>query len=162
MQKRKIPALSILSIHRTRFPLLIVAVSLLVFLPSFISMPADLDKDVLTWTNQFRRSNGMKELIMREDLNEIARKHSEDMAKGKTDFGHDGFEKRYSKVRKIFKSCTAAENVAYGATTGKDAVTQWKNSSPHRHNLLGDYRYIGIGTARDREGRIYYTQIFVG
>ena len=156
LQKRKIPYLF--------KPLQYFSSLLVIFLvfSSFSSVPADLEQDVLNWTNQFRKSNGRQELIMREDLNEIARKHSEDMAKGKTGFGHDGFDKRYNKVRKIFQSCTAAENVAFGAVTGKDAVTQWRNSPPHRQNLLGNYRYIGIGTARDKNGRIYYTQIFVG
>lgn len=98
---------------------------------------------------------------MRSDLNEIARRHSENMAKGNCAFGHSGFDQRYNKVKKIFQSCTAAENVAFGAQTGKDAVEQWKNSSPHRKNLLGGYKYVGIGTARSKQGRIYYTQILV-
>jgi uncharacterized protein YkwD len=128
---------------------------------SFKPAPEGLDADVLRYTNQFRKAHGLNSLSMRSDLNEIARKHSENMAKGKCSFGHSGFDQRYSKVKKIFQTCTAAENVAYGAYTGKEAVEQWKNSSPHRRNLLGKFHYIGIGTARDTRGRIYYTQIFV-
>jgi uncharacterized protein YkwD len=98
---------------------------------------------------------------MRNDLNAIARKHSEDMAKGNCSFGHSGFDQRYTRIKKIFQSCTAAENVAYGYRTGKEAVDQWKNSGGHRGNMLGKYKYTGIGTAADARGRIYYTQIFV-
>jgi uncharacterized protein YkwD len=54
-----------------------------------------------------------------------------------------------------------AENVAYGATTAKEVVSMWKGSSGHRKNMLGNYKYIGIGTARDKRGAIYYTEIFV-
>ena len=140
---------------------LLLLFSPFLLLASFKPVTGSLDADVLKYTNQFRKANGLKTLSMRSDLNEIARKHSENMAKGKCSFGHAGFDQRYNKVKKIFQSCTAAENVAYGAQTGRDAVEQWKNSSPHRRNLLGRYHYIGIGTARDARGRIYYTQIFV-
>jgi len=99
---------------------------------------------------------------MRDDLNEIARKHSEDMAKGKCAFGHSGFEQRETQAQEIIKPFYAmAENVAFGATTAKDVVTMWKNSSEHRKNMLGDYKYIGIGTAPDAKGQLYYTEIFV-
>lgn len=132
-----------------------------VVLASFIAPDGSLDNDVLNHTNKFRRSHNKPALVLRDDLSAIARKHSQDMASGRKDFGHIGFEQRSAQVRRIFKSCTLAENVAYGAETGKEAVDQWKNSSGHRKNLLGNYTYIGIGTARDRQGRIYYTQILV-
>jgi uncharacterized protein YkwD len=99
---------------------------------------------------------------MRDDLNTIARRHSEDMARGRRSFGHGGYNQRELEIQKIIKPFYGmAENVAYGARSGKDAVSQWKNSSSHRRNMLGDYKFIGIGTARDRHGVIYYTQIFV-
>ena len=40
---------------------------------------------------------------------------------------------------------------------------QWMNSTGHRENILGDYQYIGIGTAfHDHEEpyAIYHTQNF--
>ena len=100
---------------------------------------------------------------MRDDLNAIARKHSEDMASGRCRFGHDGYNIRVSKIKKMIKPCDGfiGENVAYGARTGKEAFDIWKNSKAHRANMLGDYEYIGIGTASNRKGVIYYTQIFV-
>ena len=120
-----------------------------------------LADDVLKYTNDFRKSNGLSTLVMRNDLNDIARKHSEDMANGRKSFSHDGFKQRTKQVEKIFRSCTIAENIAYGADSGKDAVMLWKKSSAHRQNMLGNYKYIGIGTARNKRGVIYYTQIFV-
>lgn len=136
------------------------------FLLSFTSekpLTDGLTEDVLNYTNQFRRSKGLKILEMRDDLNAIARKHSEDMAKGRCSFGHSGYDLRVSKIKKTIKPCDGyvGENVAYGAHTGKEAFDIWKNSSGHRKNMLGDYNYIGIGTARSRKGVIYYTQIFV-
>ena len=121
-----------------------------------------LNDEVLKYTNQFRRSHRLHALEMREDLNAIARKHSEDMAKGKCGFGHGGYHQRELQVQKIIKvEYGMAENVAYGATTAKQVVSMWKGSSGHRKNMLGNYKFIGIGTARDKRGSIYYTEIFV-
>lgn len=96
-------------------------------------------------------------------LNTIARKHSEDMAGGRVGFGHEGFGKRNAMANRVIKHMhDFAENVAYGPTTGTAVVNLWKNSPGHRRNMLGHYKYIGIGVAKDRQGRIYYTQVFAG
>jgi uncharacterized protein YkwD len=100
-------------------------------------------------------------LIRRDDLNAIAQKHSENMARGRVGFGHSGFNERFNQASKMIKGFKAfAENVAYGPRSGKEAVVMWKNSPEHRRNMLGRYRYIGIGAAKDRRGVIYYTQVF--
>jgi len=149
---------------RTYFIVTIACLSLFAGLISFSSdKNANLVQDVLSQTNQFRKSKGLPELIIRNDLNEIAQKHSSDMAKGRVDFGHDGFEKRNAMASKKIKPIYSfAENVAYGARSGKEVVTMWKNSSGHRKNMLGHFKWIGIGTAKDPQGRIYYTQVFAG
>ncbi|MEO6730029.1 MAG: CAP domain-containing protein [Ferruginibacter sp.] len=119
--------------------------------------------DVLSQTNQFRKSKGLPELIIRDELNSIAQKHSKDMASGRVGFGHGGFDKRNAQVTQKMNPITSfAENVAYGAATGKAVVDMWKNSSGHRRNMLGRYKYVGIGIAKDKKGRIFYTQIFAG
>ncbi|MEP7374110.1 MAG: CAP domain-containing protein [Chitinophagaceae bacterium] len=119
--------------------------------------------DVLSQTNQFRKSNRLPALTINTELNAIAQKHSADMANGRVGFGHGGFSKRNQMARNAIQSLNRfAENVAYGATSGKEVVTDWKNSPGHRRNMLGRYKYIGIGIARDRRGRIYYTQVFAG
>jgi len=137
--------------------------SLLLFFLIAPSVPKEeLNEDIFKYTNQFRRSKGLPVLIMRDDLNTIARRHSEDMAKGRSGFGHTGYDQRERQVQKLIKPFHAmAENVAYGAGSGKQVVDLWKNSSGHRRNMLGNYKYIGIGTARNKQGIIFYTQIFV-
>jgi len=137
---------------------------LFVSLVSFIPVnEAKLVDDVLSQTNKFRRSKGLPALVINEDLNAIAQKHSNNMAKGRVGFGHGGFSQREAQAkRKISSLYSFAENVAYGPETGKEVVTMWKNSSGHRRNMLGRYKYIGIGIAKDRRGRIYYTQVFGG
>ncbi|HMK26344.1 MAG TPA: CAP domain-containing protein [Chitinophagaceae bacterium] len=147
-------------IRRSSFNFFITG--LLLLLSSSVPVREGLTDDILKYTNQFRRSEGKPALLMRNDLNAIARRHSEDMASGRCDFGHAGFDKRESEAEKLVSPFHGmAENVAYGPETGKEVVAMWQNSRGHRKNILGDYKYIGIGTATDRRGIIYYTQIFV-
>jgi uncharacterized protein YkwD len=144
--------------------LVFIIPALFLSLPSFSFVPEHgVVGDVLTYTNKFRKSHGLKSLVMREDLNTIARKHSENMARGRIGFGHSGFDQRYRQVcKKISGVYQVAENVAYGPRSGKEVVKQWKDSAGHRRNMLGKYKYIGIGIAKDRRGHIYYTQVFAG
>jgi uncharacterized protein YkwD len=143
-----------------RFAFLFLLAGMIFTLASFYA-PASVVSEVLSSTNQYRKANSLPALQMREDLNSIARKHSQDMANGRRSFGHDGFEQRHKQVKKIFQSCTMSENVAYGKMDGDAAVDMWKNSAGHRQNLLGNYRYVGIGVATDKKGVSYFTQIFV-
>jgi len=124
---------------------------------------ANLVNDVLNLTNRFRKSKGLPVLVMKQQLNVLAQKHSVDMAKGRVGFGHAGFGKREAKALKEIKGLHSfAENVAFGATFANEVVTMWKNSPGHRRNMLGPYKYIGIGIAKDSKGQIYYTEVFGG
>lgn len=151
-----------LPVLKTNFYFFIFSVISLLLFSSSAPLKEGLTEDVLKYTNQFRKSKGLPALEMRNELNAIARNHSEDMASGRRSFGHGGYDQRELKVKKIIKPYSAmAENVAYGARNGKEAFEIWKNSSGHKKNMLGNYKYIGIGTAQNKRGVIYYTQIFV-
>lgn len=117
-------------------------------------------EDVLNYTNEFRTSKGLGKLSSNAILNNIAQQHSENMASGKVKFGHDGFSKRYASAQQQLAVKYVAENVAFGVFTGQDAVNLWKNSDGHRKNMLGSYARIGIGIAKDKQGHIFYTQLF--
>src|SRR4051812_35606936 len=79
--------------------------------------------DVLSFTNKFRKSKRLPSLEMQEELNAIAQKHTDDMARGRVEFGHGGFDTREARARKYFPHATHfAENVAYGSHNGKDVV----------------------------------------
>lgn len=149
---------------RTFLNTTIIFLSLFVSLLSFSpNKNTDLVAEVLSQTNQFRESQGLPEFIIRQELNEIAQKHSADMASGRVKFGHTGFEERNTMANNAIKGLHSfAENVASGASSANEVVNLWKNSPGHRRNMLGAYKYIGIGTAKDAQGRIYYTEVFAG
>lgn len=55
------------------------------------------------------------------------------------------------------------ENVAYGGATAAGMFAQWKNSPPHRANMLDrDFDTYGIGFYVDRNGTMYGTTVFYG
>ena len=64
----------------------------------------------------------------------------------------------------ILKACKLSmvgENVAYGYSNGRAAVTAWMNSSGHRANILNTkYRLIAVGAVQDEDGRWYVAQVF--
>lgn len=121
----------------------------------------NMEEDILYFTNKFRSSKGLKPLVMNEVLGDEARVHSQNMARRKTPFGHKGFEKRTQRAKKDLGWGSAfAENVAYGHLDAEAVVDLWINSPGHRKNLLGNYRYIGIGIAEAKDGSLYFTQIF--
>jgi len=122
---------------------------------------ADISADIFTYTNLFRESKQLPPLKRHSFFDELAEKHSRNMANKKTQFGHDHFEDRNREASKKIKGLSAfAENVAYGQLTGAEVVELWKNSSGHRKNILGNFTMIGIGVATAADGTIFYTQIF--
>ncbi len=121
-----------------------------------------LEDDILKYTNEYRRSQGKAALQTDAAAATQAALHSRNMAKGKTGFGHDGFQERVDAVsRKSGPVSAAAENVAYGQLDAEQVVKGWIKSKMHRKNMLGNYNRIGIGTARSRDGTLYFTQLFV-
>ena len=54
------------------------------------------------------------------------------------------------------------ENIAYGYPSGRAVVNRgWMHSEGHRENILRpSYRLMGIGAARDRQGRWWVSQVF--
>lgn len=146
-----------------KFKSLAILLVPILLLTSFVKAhTASLEKEILRYTNDFRQSKGKSKLVMEDLINVQAEKHAINMAKGKTPFGHQGFQDRVKaiKSRTGFISA-AAENVAYGDMTAKEVVQGWINSPTHRKNLLGNYTHIGIGVARNKNGTLYFTQLFI-
>src|SRR5688500_6380106 len=86
-----------------------IAVTVSSFAPSANHNLAD---EVLAETNSFRQTKGLAALEMKDELNAIAQEHSENMAKGRTRFGHAGFEQRNGMaLKRINAISTFAENV---------------------------------------------------
>lgn len=113
--------------------------------------------------NRIRRKHGRRPLQYWTQLSNCAREHSQNMASGKTPFGHQGFDERAKKMQSQACLCAFGENVAYSyncADPVETAVDGWMKSPSHRDNILGDFEETGIGIGISKEGKFYATQLF--
>jgi uncharacterized protein YkwD len=123
----------------------------------------EMTSEIFRLVNEHRKSMGLKPLIINEVMSQAAEDHSRNMANGKTPFGHEQMDERVAKINKQLKQHASswAENVATGQRTAKAAVDKWLSSQGHRENIEGDYNIIGIGIAKDANGTLFFTQIFI-
>lgn len=128
------------------------------------AVSSNMEESILAIINDHRRSRGLSSLQMLNAASAQAYQHSKDMATGKTGFGHDGFEQRVQAIKKTMGAgmmSAWAENVAYGELSSQEVVKGWLNSPPHKKNIEGNYNLTGIGVYKDRQGVLYFTQIFL-
>lgn len=121
-------------------------------------------KKVLLYVNDYRKSKNLSPLVSSEPLDRLARAHSSAMQRS-NQMDHQGFSGRVAKVRKLYPRTYIAENIGFNyslALPEKTMVDSWMSSQGHRANILGNYRYTGIGVTQNAEGKIFFTQIFVG
>ena len=123
-----------------------------------------IELDVLNYVNDYRASRNLEPLERNPYMDEIAKKHSLDMANGTRKFSHNGFKKRAAAIRKLSTtSYTVGENLYYTTypnEVGKNTVGGWITSVDHHKNLVSDYTYAGIGVVRNKRGRIYITMLY--
>lgn len=126
----------------------------------------ELESDVFELINDYRESKGLSRLTANADIATIAREHSENMANGTVEFGHDGFsDDRFPQMLKLVNGAgSGAENVAWA--TDRDQLAEviaqgWINSDGHRANIERSvYTQSGMGIAAV-DGRYYFTQLFL-
>lgn len=113
--------------------------------------------------NIIRTNTDLPELLPLESIGYLARFHSEEMASGAVELGHNGFYERILSLNKSIEIYTAAENIGANSDNYplESALEGWMDSKDHKENILGDYNYSGVGIAYDEDDAVYLTQIFV-
>lgn len=128
----------------------------------------DLERKAFALLNFQRKIQGLPALEWSEDLAQIARIHSEDMA-NKNYFSHvssDGSQvnKRADQLG-VRHWRAIGENIAYNrgfANPIEFAVERWMQSPSHKQNLLsGQWKESGVGIAVTKDGTYYFTQVFI-
>ena len=125
------------------------------------TLQSDIDKEIFDLINTHRESKGLDKLEFDEVIWKAANKHSQNMASGTTDFGHDGFTERVAGIKEEIGGSASAENVAMGYTTADAVVKGWLNSDGHKKNIEGSYTHSSVSAVEDNGGTYYYTQIFI-
>jgi uncharacterized protein YkwD len=124
-----------------------------------------LEQKTFSLINQYRKSHELPLLAWDDSIAKVARAHSKDMATGEVDFGHEGFSDRISYLKTVMTGLWGAgENVLMTSEpdqVAQRAVALWLRSPHHLENIRGDFNYSGLGVWQNKNGAIYFTQIFV-
>ncbi|MDZ7993192.1 MAG: CAP domain-containing protein [Nostoc sp. EfeVER01] len=123
---------------------------------------AAIEQSIFNQINNYRASQGLPALTRNSAIDNQVRLHSKNMANGTVSFGHSGFSERLNATGVSYRG--AAENVAYNQGYGDPAtkaVQGWLKSPGHLANIRGNYNLTGIGVAKNSQGAIYFTQIFI-
>lgn len=102
--------------------------------------------------NRARSRHGLRRLRRDKQLGYVARKHSVKMASASS-LWHDG-----DMGRKVTRWRRLAQNTGRGGSC-RALARSFMASQTHRTNILGRFRFIGVGT-ESRGGLIYAQQIF--
>ena len=112
--------------------------------------------------NTERIKNNLNILSYSDKATVSSRKHSEDMMI-KNYFDHTNKKNKSPFDRMQDEGINyknAGENIAAGQSSAIYAHHALMNSMGHRKNILGDYKYIGVGVVFGGYYSIYYTQNF--
>lgn len=124
----------------------------------------DYQDIILKKTNKARIEKYLKPLKMDSKLNKIAMEKAKDMAKNQ-ELSHNSpkFGTTFNLMKKKgIKYSAAGENIARWHSTPEFVVERWLKSKGHRKNILNpEYTQIGIGRAKDKNGKNYWVQVFI-
>jgi uncharacterized protein YkwD len=129
---------------------------------------ASIERQTFELINKKREALGLSPLVWSDELAELARLHSQDMA-DKNYFSHRGsdgtmVDDRADKIG-IVNWSAIGENIAF--LRGYDdaaafAVERWMESPAHKQNLLDKrWKETGMGVAILPDGTYYFTQVFL-
>jgi uncharacterized protein YkwD len=119
-----------------------------------------LESEILDGVNKYRESIGMKALARVDEVTYQADDHTVYMTSNEV-VNHDNFNVRYSNLVSEVGAKAVAENVAFGYGNADAVVKAWIASEGHRVNIEGDFTHFGISVDKDKNGKNYFTNIFM-
>jgi len=119
-----------------------------------------LESEILDGVNKYRESIGMTALARVDEVTYQADDHTVYMTSNEV-VNHDNFNVRYSNLVTEVGAKAVAENVAFGYGNADAVVKAWIASEGHRENIVGDFTHFGISVDKDKNGKNYFTNIFM-
>lgn len=119
-----------------------------------------METEVLKEVNDYRLSIGLKSLSKVDEVTYQADDHTVYMSSNEV-VNHDNFNVRYSNLVSDVGAKSVAENVAFGYNNAEAVVKAWIKSEGHRENIEGDFTHFGIAIDKDKNGKNYFTNIFI-
>lgn len=119
-----------------------------------------IELDILEMINAYRDQNGLSKLEILDEGSRQAQVHNGHMIDN-DEVCHDNFTDRYTALVNSDQAKAVSENVAFGYSSAEAVVNAWIKSDSHRKNMEGDHTHFGISVKEGKDGRLYYTNIFV-
>ena len=119
-----------------------------------------MENDLLNLINQYRAETGATKLQSSSSSYKYAKDHNTYMI-GQNKLSHDNFDTRASKIASEINAVDISENVARHYATAQSALDGWLKSNAHKSTIEGDYTHTTLSVQLDKEGRPYFTQIFM-
>lgn len=127
-----------------------------------------VERIVFDLINEKRAQNGLGPLAWSDELEKVARLHSEDMAEFDY-FSHRSPNGKMVSDRaddaRVGKWRAIGENIAFNrgySDPVTKAVELWLNSPSHKNNMMsGTWKESAIGVAIAADGSYYFTQVFL-
>lgn len=122
------------------------------------------EKELLRLINKQRTDNGLNELQIDDELQNVARIKAQDMIDNNY-FAHES--PTYGSPFEMMKSNqityrTAGENIAGNSEIPK-AVEAWMASESHKNNILNNsYNYTGVAVVNSSKYGKVFVQMFIG
>jgi uncharacterized protein YkwD len=118
--------------------------------------------------NETRAANGMSPLVWNDEVAELARVHSQNMAENKF-FSHRDMEGMTVDGRAESYGVTGWRGIGENIATMQGqsdpagaAIRTWMQSPGHRQNILGGmWNQSAVGVAVAKDGTYYFTQVFI-
>lgn len=119
------------------------------------------EQEVIDHINAYRQGAGLAPLRLNPLLCQVARQHSENMARrGRLDHYLDG-KGPSQRCADAGYTSYSGENIASGSPSRPEAFFRlWVNSPGHRGNMLGNHTEVGVGFGATNGGGHYYTAVF--
>ena len=112
----------------------------------------DAEKCMMKKINKRRAKRGLRQLRWDRQLGYVARKHARRMSRHRSVF-HDGnLGSKVTRWRRLGQNVGTADGC-------RKLFRLFMRSSPHRHNIMGRWRHMGVGSKR-RGGRLYVMHVF--
>lgn len=99
--------------------------------------------------NRVRARHGLRRFERDKQLGYVARRHANRIARSGSIYHDDGLGWKVTRWRRL------AQNTGRGGGC-KSLARAFMGSSKHRANILGRFRFFGVGT--ERAGRYLYVQ----
>lgn len=118
---------------------------------------------VLDSVNALRQASGLQVVELSSELNAAAATHSQDMSVQNRPwhFGSDGSSPIDRVARTGYAGQMLGENISETYESDVETVAAWMEDAATRSVILNpDARYMGIAWFQEKNGKIWWTQVF--